>query len=102
MKMPDPRPDPMLASELFRLDSVVGWLDATDLRLKRAATEPPEPASSDSVNGETVMRLLPAACRRGVAAVVVTYDAQLAASWAGRVVFLRDGRIVDQTMRAFS
>jgi len=31
------------------------------------------------------------------AAVVVTHDAQLA-SWADRVVFLRDGRVVDQTM----
>ena len=37
-----------------------------------------------------------AACKRGVAAVVVTHDAQLA-SWADRVVFLRDGRVVDQT-----
>jgi putative ABC transport system ATP-binding protein len=43
------------------------------------------------------MRLVLAACRRGVAAVVVTHDAQLA-SWADRVVFLRDGRVVDQTM----
>jgi putative ABC transport system ATP-binding protein len=50
----------------------------------------------DSVNGEGVMRLLRAACRRGVAGVVVTHDAQLA-SWAHRVVFLRDGRVVDQT-----
>ena len=45
------------------------------------------------------MRLLLAACRRGVAAVLVTHDAQLA-SWADRVVFLRDGRVVDQTVRA--
>jgi len=51
----------------------------------------------DSVNGEAVMRLLRAACRRGVAGIVVTHDAQLA-SWADRVVFLRDGRIVDQTV----
>jgi putative ABC transport system ATP-binding protein len=50
----------------------------------------------DSVNGEVVMRLLRAACRRGVAGVVVTHEAQLA-SWADRVVFLRDGRVVDQT-----
>ena len=50
----------------------------------------------DSVNGETVMRLLRAATHRGVAGVVVTHEAQLA-SWAGRVVFLRDGRVVDQT-----
>jgi putative ABC transport system ATP-binding protein len=28
---------------------------------------------------------------------VVTHDAQLA-SWADRVVFLRDGRVVDQTL----
>jgi putative ABC transport system ATP-binding protein len=42
------------------------------------------------------MRMIHAACKRGVAAVVVTHDAHLA-SWADRVVFLRDGRVVDQT-----
>jgi putative ABC transport system ATP-binding protein len=51
----------------------------------------------DSVNGEAVMRLLRAATERGVAGVVVTHEAQLAA-WADRVVFLRDGRVVDQTV----
>jgi putative ABC transport system ATP-binding protein len=51
----------------------------------------------DSVNGESVMRLVRAATRRGVAGVVVTHEAQLA-SWADRVVFLRDGRVVDQTI----
>jgi putative ABC transport system ATP-binding protein len=50
----------------------------------------------DSVNGEAVMRLVRAACRQGVAGVVVTHDAQLA-SWADQVVFLRDGRVIDQT-----
>src|SRR5215831_12545273 len=56
-----------------------------------------EPSGAlDSVNGEAVMRLIRAACKRGVAGVVVTHDAQLA-SWADRVVFLRDGRVVDQT-----
>jgi putative ABC transport system ATP-binding protein len=56
-----------------------------------------EPSGAlDSTNGEAVMRLILAACRRGMAAIVVTHDAQLA-SWADRVVFLRDGRIVDQT-----
>jgi putative ABC transport system ATP-binding protein len=53
----------------------------------------------DSMNGETVMRLLRMACKRGVAGVVVTHDAQLA-SWADRVVFLRDGRVVDHTAPA--
>ena len=57
-----------------------------------------EPSGAlDSVNGEAVMRLIHAACKRGVAAVVVTHDAQLA-SWADRVVFLRDGRVTDQTL----
>jgi putative ABC transport system ATP-binding protein len=51
----------------------------------------------DSVNGEAVMRLLRAATKRGVAGVVVTHEAQLA-SWADRVVFLRDGHVVDQTV----
>jgi len=56
-----------------------------------------EPSGAlDSVNAEEVMRLLHEACKRGVAAVVVTHDAQLA-SWADRVVFLRDGLVVDQT-----
>jgi putative ABC transport system ATP-binding protein len=59
-----------------------------------------EPSGAlDSVNSEGVMRLIHAACKRGVAAVVVTHDAQLA-SWADRVVFLRDGRVVDQTRPA--
>jgi putative ABC transport system ATP-binding protein len=51
----------------------------------------------DSVNGEGVMRLLRAATHRGVAGVVVTHEAQLA-SWADRVVFLRDGHVIDQTV----
>lgn len=56
-----------------------------------------EPSGAlDSVNGEAVMRMILAACKRGVTAVVVTHDAQLA-SWADRVIFLRDGRVVDRT-----
>jgi len=57
-----------------------------------------EPSGAlDSVNGEAVMRMILAACHRGVAAVVVTHEAQLA-SWADRVVFIRDGRVIDQTV----
>jgi putative ABC transport system ATP-binding protein len=56
-----------------------------------------EPSGAlDSVNGEAVMRLLREVCDSGVAVVVVTHDSQLAA-WADRVVFIRDGRIVDHT-----
>jgi putative ABC transport system ATP-binding protein len=56
-----------------------------------------EPSGAlDSVSGEGVIRLIRTECKRGVAGVIVTHDAQLA-SWADRVVFLRDGRMVDQT-----
>jgi putative ABC transport system ATP-binding protein len=56
-----------------------------------------EPSGAlDSVNAEAVMRLIHDACKNaGMAAVVVTHDAQLA-SWADRVVFLRDGQVTDQ------
>jgi putative ABC transport system ATP-binding protein len=69
---------------------------------KRQVLLADEPSGAlDSTNAETVMRLILAACRRGMAAVVVTHDAQLA-SWADRVIFLRDGRVVDQTLPAQS
>jgi putative ABC transport system ATP-binding protein len=50
----------------------------------------------DSVNSEAVMRLLREMCSRGAAGIVVTHESQLA-SWANRVVFIRDGQVVDQT-----
>jgi putative ABC transport system ATP-binding protein len=57
-----------------------------------------EPSGAlDSANARAVMRLLRDACKEaGMTAVVVTHDAQLA-SWADRVVFLRDGQVTDQT-----
>ena len=57
-----------------------------------------EPSGAlDSANGEAVMKMIRGACKQGIAAVVVTHDAHLA-SWADRVIFLKDGRIVDQTV----
>jgi putative ABC transport system ATP-binding protein len=55
-----------------------------------------EPSGAlDSANGEAVMQLILAACKRGLAAVVVTHDAHLA-SYADQVLLLRDGQVVDQ------
>ena len=55
-----------------------------------------EPSGAlDSSNGEAVMAMIRDACEHGVAAVVVTHDAHLA-SWADRVVFLRDGHMVER------
>jgi putative ABC transport system ATP-binding protein len=50
----------------------------------------------DTVSGEAVVRLLRDHCNSGGVGVLVTHDARLAA-WADRVIFLRDGRIVDET-----
>jgi putative ABC transport system ATP-binding protein len=55
----------------------------------------------DSITGESVMRLLRRHCDDGGSGILVTHDAAHAA-WADRVVFLRDGRIVDQARSAAS
>jgi putative ABC transport system ATP-binding protein len=50
----------------------------------------------DSMTGEMILRLLRARCDAGASAVLVTHEARHAA-WADRVVFLRDGTLVDET-----
>ncbi len=50
----------------------------------------------DSETGEEVLRMLRARCDAGTAAVMVTHEARHAA-WADRVVFLRDGVVVDES-----
>ena len=50
----------------------------------------------DTETGEQVLRLLRARCDAGAAGVLVTHEARHAA-WADRVVFLRDGLMVDET-----
>ncbi|MER5892000.1 ABC transporter ATP-binding protein [Streptomyces sp. NPDC001876] len=51
----------------------------------------------DSETGEAVLALLRNRCDEGAAGVMVTHEPRYAA-WADRVVFLRDGSIVDQTL----
>ncbi|MEU5160191.1 ABC transporter ATP-binding protein [Streptomyces sp. NPDC020875] len=53
----------------------------------------------DSETGESVLALLRARCDAGAAAVLVTHEPRFAA-WADRVVFVRDGSVVDQTVRS--
>jgi putative ABC transport system ATP-binding protein len=53
----------------------------------------------DSLAGESVLELLRAQCDAGVAGLLVTHEARCAAA-ADRVVFLADGRVVDQTAGA--
>jgi putative ABC transport system ATP-binding protein len=49
----------------------------------------------DSHSGEQVMDVLAELNRGGQTVVLVTHDAKLAAAYAGRIVSLRDGHIVD-------
>jgi putative ABC transport system ATP-binding protein len=49
----------------------------------------------DSMTGETVLRMMRRHCDAGGSAILVTHDARFAA-WADRIVFLRDGRLVDE------
>lgn len=50
----------------------------------------------DSQTGESVLKILRAQIDAGAAGILVTHEARHAA-WADRVVFLRDGRVVDAT-----
>ncbi len=50
----------------------------------------------DSKTGEDVLRVLRARCDAGAAGVLVTHEARHA-GWADRVVFLRDGAMVDSS-----
>ncbi|MGL5911492.1 MAG: ATP-binding cassette domain-containing protein, partial [Phycicoccus sp.] len=50
----------------------------------------------DTHTGEEVLRVLRERCDPGVAGLLVTHEARHAA-WADRVVFLRDGVVVDST-----
>ena len=50
----------------------------------------------DSTTGELVLRMLRSRVDAGAGGILVTHDARHAA-WADRIVFLRDGRIVDES-----
>jgi len=50
----------------------------------------------DTATGDAVLRLLRERCDAGVAVLLVTHEARHAA-WADRVVFLRDGLVVDES-----
>jgi putative ABC transport system ATP-binding protein len=55
----------------------------------------------DSHAGEAVLKLIRSRCDAGAAGVLVTHEARHAA-WADRIVFLRDGTVVDDTGSALA
>ncbi|MCW2785344.1 MAG: transporter ATP-binding protein, partial [Marmoricola sp.] len=50
----------------------------------------------DTQTGEDILRLLRTRCDEGAAGILVTHEPRHAA-WADRVVFLRDGAVVDES-----
>lgn len=89
-ELADRFPDDLSGGEQQRVAVARGIVGERSLLL---ADEPT--GSLDSLNGEAVVALLRSRCDDGVSAVMVTHDAALAA-WADRVLFMRDGRLVDQ------
>ena len=86
-------PDEMSGGQQQRVAIARGLVGDRSLVL---ADEPT--GALDSETGEQVLALLRERCRSGVGALLVTHDARHA-SWADRVVFLRDGVVVDDTGR---
>jgi putative ABC transport system ATP-binding protein len=82
-------PDDLSGGEQQRVAVARGLVGPRSVLL---ADEPT--ASLDSLTGEAVVGLLRRRCERGASALMVTHDASIA-GWADRVVFLRDGRLVD-------
>jgi putative ABC transport system ATP-binding protein len=82
-------PDDLSGGEQQRVAVARGLVGPRSVLL---ADEPT--AALDSLNGEAVVDLLRLRCERGATALMVTHDSSIA-GWADRVVFLRDGCLVD-------
>ena len=92
LQVADRFPDEMSGGQQQRVAIARGLVGDRRLVL---ADEPT--GALDSETGEVVLALLRKRCDQGAAAVMVTHEPRYAA-WADRVVFLRDGSIVDQTL----
>src|SRR5205085_944632 len=84
-------PDDLSGGQQQRVAIARALVGSRDLLL---ADEPT--GALDSVSQEAVVRLLADRTASGAAVLMVTHDSRLA-TWADRVVFLRDGTIIDAT-----
>jgi putative ABC transport system ATP-binding protein len=84
-------PDDLSGGEQQRVAIARGLVGPRTLLL---ADEPT--GALDSVTGELVLRLLRAQSDQGRTVVLVTHDATHAA-WADRILYLTDGRLLDET-----
>lgn len=87
----DRRPDELSGGQAQRVAIARALVGSRRLVL---ADEPT--GALDSTTGTAVLELLRDRADRGAAVLMVTHEARFAA-WADRTVFLRDGRIVDET-----
>lgn len=90
-QLADRYPDEMSGGQQQRVAIARGVVGDRKLVL---ADEPT--GALDTETGEGVLELLRSFCDEGVAVVLVTHEARHA-GWADRVVFLRDGRVVDES-----
>ena len=90
-ELADRHPDQMSGGQQQRV-AIARAIDG-DRRLVLAAAPT---GALDTESGEEVLRMLRARCDAGAAGVMVTHEARHAA-WADRVVFLRDGVVVDES-----
>ena len=91
-ELADRFPDDLSGGQQQRVAIARGLVGDRRLLLAAAPT-----GALDSVTGDAVLQLLRARCDAGAAAVLVTHEARYA-GYADRVVFLRDGRVVDQAV----
>jgi putative ABC transport system ATP-binding protein len=84
-------PDEMSGGQQQRVAIARGLVGARRLLL---ADEPT--GALDSYTGEAVLKVIRARCDAGSAGLLVTHEARHAA-WADQIVFLHDGRVVDET-----
>ncbi|MFT3797295.1 ABC transporter ATP-binding protein [Microbacterium sp.] len=87
----DRRPDELSGGQAQRVAIARALIGARRLIL---ADEPT--GALDSATGAAVLELLRDRADRGAAVLMVTHEARFAA-WADRTIFLRDGRIIDET-----
>jgi len=90
-ELADRRPEEMSGGQAQRVAIARALVGPRRLLL---ADEPT--GALDSATGTVILQLLRERADRGAAVLMVTHEARFAA-WADRTVFLRDGRIVDET-----
>lgn len=91
MELADRYPDAMSGGQQQRVAIARALVGTRQLIM---ADEPT--GALDSQTGEEVLRVIRRQCDEGASGLLVTHDARYA-GWADRVVFLRDGAVVDTT-----